>query len=67
MPPVWALPVTVAGDLVLVRRGGVLVSVGAICAYPVGFEFYLTIGFDRRQAAGCRRCRSRGRWSWPST
>jgi hypothetical protein len=49
--PEWALPVTVAGDLVLVRRGGVLVSVGAVCAYPVGFEFYLTFGFDRSQAA----------------
>jgi hypothetical protein len=53
-PPEWALPVTVAGDLVLVRRGGVLVSVGAVCAYPVGFEFYLTVGFDRGQAAGRR-------------
>ena len=53
-PPEWALPVTVAGDLVLVRQGGVLVSVGAVCAYPVGFEFYLTFGFDRGQAAGWR-------------
>jgi hypothetical protein len=49
--PAWALPVTVAGDVVLVREGGVLVSVGAVCAYPVGFEFYLTIGFDLRKAA----------------
>jgi hypothetical protein len=32
MPPAWALPVTVAGDIVLVRQGGVLVSVGAVCA-----------------------------------
>src|SRR6266699_1495735 len=53
-PPAWALPVTVAGDLVLVRQGDVLVSVGAVCAYPVGFEFYLTFGFDRSQAAGWR-------------
>jgi len=53
-PPEWALPVTVAGDLVLVRQGGVLVSVGAVCAYPVGFEFYLTFGFDGGQAAGWR-------------
>jgi|SRR5215472_10393969 len=60
-PPAWALPVTVAGDLVLVRGGGVLVSVGAICAYPVGFEFYLTIGFDRRQAAGRMTPGPRGR------
>jgi len=51
-PPEWALPITVAGDLVLARQGGVLVSVGAVCAYPVGFEFYLTFGFDRGQAAG---------------
>ncbi len=53
-PPEWALPVTVAGDLALVRQGGVLVSVGAVCAYTVGFEFYLTFGFDRSQAAGWR-------------
>jgi hypothetical protein len=53
-PPEWALPVTVAGDLVLVRQGGVLVSVGAVCAYPVGFEFYLTFCFDRSQTAGRR-------------
>ena len=54
-PPTWALPVTVAGDLVLVREGGVLVSVGAVCACPVGFVFYLTIGLDPRRAAGWRR------------
>jgi hypothetical protein len=53
-PPAWALPVTVAGDLVLVRQGGVLVSVGAVCAYPVGFEFYLTFGFDLDRAAEWR-------------
>ena len=51
VPPVWALPVTVAGDLVLVREGGVLVSVGAVCAYPVGFQFYLTVGLDPGHAA----------------
>ncbi len=53
-PPAWALPVTVAGDLVLVRQGGVLVSVGAVCAYPVGFEFYLTFGFNPAPAAEWR-------------
>src|SRR5215831_13493570 len=51
-PPTWALPVTVAGDLVLVREGGVLVSVGAICACPVGFVFYLVISLDPHPAAG---------------
>lgn len=50
-PPAWVLPVTVAGDLVLVREQGVLVSVGAICAYPAGFAFYLTIGLDRARVA----------------
>src|SRR5213080_4592519 len=45
-PPTWALPVTAATTLVLVRQGGVLASVGPVCAYPVGFEFYLTFGFD---------------------
>ena len=53
-PPPWALPVTVAGDLVLVREGGVLVTVGAVCVYPVGFEFYLTFGFDPRDGAAWR-------------
>lgn len=51
-PPAWALPVTAAGDLVLVREGGVLVSVGAISACPVGFVFYLTISLDPRHATG---------------
>ncbi len=50
-PPPWALPVTVAADLVLVREPGVLVSVGAICAYPAGFVFSLTIGLDRARVA----------------
>jgi len=45
-PPTWALPVTVTTTPVLMRQGGVLVSVGPVCAYPVGFEFYLTFGFD---------------------
>jgi hypothetical protein len=53
-PPARALPVTVAGDLVLVREGGVLVSVGAVCVYPEGFEFFLTIGFDSRDGAAWR-------------
>src|SRR6266571_3472858 len=53
-PPAWALPVTVASDLVLVRQGGVLVSVGAVCAYSVGFEFYLTFGFNPARAAEWR-------------
>jgi len=52
MVPAWALPVTVPANLVLVRHGGVVVSVGAVCAYPAGFEFYLTIGFDSGAVAG---------------
>lgn len=53
-PPTSALPVTVAADLVLVRAGGVLASVGAVCAYPTGFEFYLTVGFDPAAGAAWR-------------
>jgi hypothetical protein len=60
-PPTWALPVTVAGDLVLVRDGGVLVSVGAVCAYPIGFEFYVTFGFDAAQDAKWRARAPRNR------
>jgi hypothetical protein len=55
-PPSWALPVTIAGDLILVSEGGVLMSVGAICAYPVGFTFYLTFGFDPLRAARMMGC-----------
>jgi hypothetical protein len=51
-PPTWALPVTVAGDLVLVRQAGALVRVGPICAYPAGFVFYLTVSFNPGQVAG---------------
>lgn len=61
MPPASALPVTVAADLVLVREGGVLASVGAVCAYPQGFVFYLAIGFDPQHAAGWRSRGTRGR------
>jgi hypothetical protein len=39
---------------VLVREGGVLASVGAVCVYPVGFEFYLTVGFDSADDAAWR-------------
>jgi hypothetical protein len=42
-PPSWAVPVTVAGELVLVRRADVLAYIGPVCAYPTGFLFSLTI------------------------
>jgi hypothetical protein len=45
-PPGWALPVTISGDLALIRQPAVLASIGAICVYPNGFTFYLTIGLD---------------------
>ena len=41
---------TVPGDVVLLRRPGVIIAVTAICAYPVGFAFYLAAGFDLGQA-----------------
>ena len=44
--PVRYLPVTVGGDLTLIREPGLLAFVGPICAYPVGFLFYLTISVD---------------------
>ena len=58
-PPAWALPVT--ADVVLVRAGGVLASVGAVCVYPQGFVFYLAVGFDPQHAAGWRSRGTRGR------
>jgi hypothetical protein len=54
-PPTWALPVTAVGDLVLASEGGVLISVGAVCACPVGFVFYLAISLDPRPAAAWRK------------
>jgi hypothetical protein len=42
------LPVTVGGDLTLIRQPGLLAFVGPICAYPLGFLFYLTISVDSR-------------------
>jgi len=45
-PPAWALPVTVPGDLVLISQPGALVGIGPICAYPVGFTFYLMASLD---------------------
>jgi len=60
-PPTWALPVTAATTLALVRQGGVLASVGPVCAYPVGFEFYLTFGFDTGPDAEWRASATRDR------
>lgn len=45
-PPAWALPVTVAGDLLLLSQPGTVIGVGPICAYPVGFTFYLIASLD---------------------
>lgn len=53
--PPFALPVTVAGDLLLVRRPGLLAWIGALCAYPEGFTFYLTIGLDQARVADSER------------
>ena len=47
-PPSWALPVTVAGELVLLRTEQMLVYIGPVCAYPVGFVFCLTVGLNPR-------------------
>jgi hypothetical protein len=58
-PPAWALPVTVPGDLVLIREGGVVASVGGLCAFPMGFAFYLTISFKRDHVA-TRKAREPG-------
>lgn len=54
VPPSWALPVTVAGELVLVRRAGVLAYIGPVCAYPTGFLFYLTISLHPGRAGDQR-------------
>jgi hypothetical protein len=60
-PPAWALPVTVPGDVVLLRQSGAMIAVTAVCAYPVGFVFYLIAGFDLSQADGPARLQFRVR------
>lgn len=60
-PPAWVSPATVAADVVLVRAGGVLASVGSVCVYPQGFVFYLAIGLDPQHAVGWRSRGTRGR------
>ena len=49
-PPSWALPVTVAGALVLIRQADVLACIAPMCAYPTGLLFSLTISFNPRTA-----------------
>lgn len=46
--PARYLPVTVGADLTLIRQSGLLAFAGPICAYPVGFLFYLTISANSR-------------------
>jgi hypothetical protein len=50
-PPAWALPVTVPGDLVLLSQPGTVVGIGPICAYPVGFSFYLIASLDTTRSS----------------
>jgi hypothetical protein len=45
-PPAGVLPVTIPGDVTLIRDDTVLACVGSICAYPSGFTFYLLIGLN---------------------
>jgi hypothetical protein len=51
-PPSWALPVTVAGSLTLVRDAGLLAYIGPVYVYPTGFFFHLTISIDPNTASG---------------
>jgi hypothetical protein len=48
-PPAWALPVSVPSNITLARRDDLFIRISTICAYPVGFLFYLVVGFDRRR------------------
>lgn len=45
-PPGGAVPVSVPLNLTLVRRPGLVVRVTAASAYPDGFLFLLSVGFD---------------------
>jgi hypothetical protein len=45
-PPAGTIPKVVPSDLVLVRKPGLVVWMGAITAFPEGFEFTLLTLFD---------------------
>jgi hypothetical protein len=49
--PARALPVSVGGNLTVVRRHDVFVWVGALCVYATSFAFHLVAGFDTRQVS----------------
>lgn len=50
-PPMRDIPVAVAGDLVLVRESGLLVSAGAFTVSSCGFEFDLHAAADMSDPA----------------
>jgi hypothetical protein len=50
-PPVRDIPVAVAGDLVLVREPGIVVSAGAFTVSSCGFEFELHVAADTSDPA----------------
>jgi hypothetical protein len=50
-PPVHDIPVAVAGDLVLVRECGIVVSASAFTVASSGFEFELHVAADIRDPA----------------
>lgn len=49
--PWRTLPTTLPGNITLVRRDGLFVRVGAICADPAGLRFHVLIGFDARRVS----------------
>jgi hypothetical protein len=63
-PPSWALPVTVPGELVLIRAERMLAYIGPVWAYPTGFGFSLSVSMhpssDWRTGFGGRGARPNG-------
>lgn len=71
-PPSDIMPVTVPGDITLLRQPGLVISTGAVKAWPQGFEFTLSIlgGLDRAGAVPAEsialHLKERGPHSWLS-
>jgi hypothetical protein len=67
-PPAAVLPVTVPGDLILLRQPGIAIWAGAVSAWPEEFEFTLLMLFHGHQTAETLALhpRERGARAWLS-
>jgi hypothetical protein len=71
-PPIDITPVAVPGDTTLLRKPGLVISAGAVRAWPQGFEFTLSMLSDGQPAEAvpaesiALHLKERGPYSWLS-